>query len=88
MRSIEETLATSFGVRVFGYIRIMKELEFQVPDKLAVRIERAGQELGISPAELVRISVEEKMARDSEFQNAAERVLRKNAELYERLSGK
>jgi len=64
----------------------MKTLEIQVADETASRIEQAAQEKGISANELVRISVEEKLARDDEFETAARVVLTKNAELYKRLA--
>ena len=64
----------------------MKTLEIQVADETASRIEKAAQEKGISANELVRISVEEKLARDDEFERAARIVLTKNAELYKRLA--
>ena len=64
----------------------MKVLEVQVPDDTAEKIEAAAQEKGLSVEELVRQSVEEKLARDAAFENAARHVLSKNAELYKRLS--
>jgi hypothetical protein len=64
----------------------MKTLEIQVADETASRIEQAAQGKGISANELVRISVEEKLARDDEFEKAARHVLAKNAELYKRLA--
>ncbi|MDP9360420.1 MAG: ribbon-helix-helix domain-containing protein [Acidobacteriota bacterium] len=64
----------------------MKTLEIQLPDETASRIEQAAHERGLSPHDLVRISVEEKLARDEEFEKAARHVMAKNAELYERLS--
>ncbi|MEA2235784.1 MAG: hypothetical protein QOC81_508 [Thermoanaerobaculia bacterium] len=66
----------------------MKKLEIQIPEETASRIERAAHEKGVSPEEFVRISLEVKLARDDEFEKAARHVLAKNAELYERLSGK
>lgn len=64
----------------------MKTLEIDLPEDLATRIEQAAQSKGLSPEELVRESVEEKLARDEQFEKAAQHVLAKNAELYERLS--
>jgi hypothetical protein len=49
----------------------MKTPEVRVPDDLASKIERA---------------FEEKLARDAEFEDAASRVLSKNAGLDKRLS--
>jgi hypothetical protein len=64
----------------------MKILEIPVPDETALKIERAAQEKGVTIEELVRRSVEEKLTRDAQFENAAKYVLAKNAELYKRLS--
>jgi hypothetical protein len=64
----------------------MKILEIPLPDETAAKIEDAAHEKGVSVAELVRESVEEKLARDAEFDKAARHVLTKNAELYQRLS--
>lgn len=64
----------------------MKTLEIHIPDDVASKIERAAEEKGVSLEELVRVSVEEKLARDEEFEAAARHVLDKNIELYERLS--
>jgi hypothetical protein len=61
-------------------------LEVQIPDDVASKIRQAAQERGVSVDELVRASVEEKLARDSEFESAADHVLSKNSELYKRLS--
>ena len=64
----------------------MKTLEVRVPDDIASKIERAAHDRSLSVEELLRSSVEEKLARDAEFEGAANRVLSKNAELYKRLS--
>lgn len=64
----------------------MKTLELQVPEEIASRIEKAANERGVSVAELLQASVEEKLAREDEFNRAAAAVLAKNAELYKRLA--
>lgn len=64
----------------------MKTLELQVPEEIASRIEKAANDRGVSVAELLQSSVEEKLAREDEFNRAAEAILAKNAELYERLA--
>jgi predicted transcriptional regulator len=64
----------------------MKTLEIHVPDDVADRLEQAAQGKGVSLDELVRVSLEEKLARDEQFEAAARYVLTKNSELYERLS--
>ena len=70
----------------FGYIHVMRTLEIHVPDEIASRIETAAHDRGVSVEELIQSSLEEKLARDAEFDSAARHVLAKNAELYERLS--
>ena len=65
----------------------MKTVEFKLPEETANRLEDAAQKIGVSADDLLRISVEEKLARlDESFQKAAEHVLSKNAELYRRLA--
>ena len=64
----------------------MKTLELQVPDEIASKIEEAASARGVSVDDLVRASLEEKLARDDEFKNAARTVLAKNRDLYERLA--
>ncbi|HEX5708991.1 MAG TPA: hypothetical protein VFX96_16945 [Pyrinomonadaceae bacterium] len=56
------------------------------PERLS-ELERLAARLGVSPQELARLSVEELLSQtDEEFERAADRVLRKNAELYRRLA--
>lgn len=64
----------------------MKTLEVHVPEDLAARIEDAAAQRHVSTDDLIRMSVEEKLARDHEFERAAHHVLAKNADLYERLA--
>ena len=64
----------------------MKTLEIHVPDEIASKIEQAAQQRGLSVEQLLQTSVEEKIQRDAQFENAVGRVLEKNAELYRRLS--
>ena len=65
----------------------MKTLEVSLDEPIASKLEQAAQRLGISPEELLRQSVEEKLERlDDTFRSAAEYVLDKNRELYRRLS--
>lgn len=64
----------------------MKMLELQLPDDVATRLERTAREQGVSLEELIRRSVDEKLARDADFSSAADYVLAKNSDLYERLS--
>lgn len=55
-------------------------------DRLAKLKEIAGR-YSISPEDLVRVSIDELLARpDKTFEKAAEYVLNKNSELYRRLA--
>ena len=55
-------------------------------DRLAKLKEIAGR-YSISPKDLVRVSIDELLARpDETFEKAAEYVLNKNSELYRRLA--
>jgi len=65
----------------------MKTLEVNLPEPTVDRLEEAANRLGLSAEDLLRLSVEEKLARlDESFHKAAEHVVTKNAELYKRLS--
>ena len=64
----------------------MRTVKVDLPDETAARVEDVARHQGISLEDLIRASVEEKLARDAEFDAAAKRVLSKNAELYDRLS--
>lgn len=65
----------------------MKSLEVQIEEPTVDRLEAAAQKLGITPEELLRVSVEEKLARlDESFRVAVDQVVSKNAELYRRLA--
>lgn len=64
----------------------MKTLEVHVPDEVASRIEEAARTRGVSVEQLLQASVEEKIERDAQFEQAVARVLEKNEELYRRLS--
>lgn len=56
------------------------------PERLT-ELRRLAAKLGVSPEELARLSVEQLLSQtDEEFERAADRVLRKNAELYRRLA--
>jgi predicted DNA-binding protein len=64
----------------------VKTLEIEVPDEIALRIEAAANQLGVSVNQLLRSIIEDKLQQDWQFARAAQRVLEKNAELYRRLS--
>lgn len=65
----------------------MKSLEVQVEEPTVDRLEAAAEKLGITPEELLRVSVEEKLASlDESFRAAVDQVISKNEELYKRLA--
>jgi hypothetical protein len=64
----------------------VKTLALNLPDEVAVVVEKSASQKGLSVAEYLRLSVEEKLARDETFEKAASCVLEKNAELYRRLA--
>ncbi|QQS49513.1 MAG: DNA-binding protein [Acidobacteriota bacterium] len=65
----------------------METLEVKLKDQTAAKLEAAAERLGLTPEQLLEISIEEKLARlDKDFLDAAQYVLDKNAELYDRLA--
>ena len=62
-------------------------MEIKLTDQTVARLEAAAERLGLTPAQLLEISLEEKLFRlDKDFLDAAQYVLEKNAELYNRLA--
>ena len=60
---------------------------FELPAEQAEKLRREADRLGISPSELARAALNDLLAdRDDDFRVAADRILRKNAELYRRLA--
>jgi hypothetical protein len=65
----------------------MSAITVTLPDERLIELKEIAANLGVSPEELVRLSVEELLARpDEEFQQAVDKVLQKNKELYKRLA--
>jgi hypothetical protein len=65
----------------------MESVIVNLPDQLAIKVKEAAIRIGISPEEFIKSGVEEKLLLlDSDFRNAIEHVLNKNAELYRRLA--
>ncbi len=63
------------------------KLAIQLTDQQASRLEQEAKRLGVATEELARAAVVELVNQPADdFRVAAARVLRKNAELYERLS--
>jgi hypothetical protein len=60
---------------------------FDLPPAQAEKLRHTAEQLGISPSERARAAVTDLLAgRDDDFRRAAERGLRKNADLYRRLA--
>jgi predicted transcriptional regulator len=65
----------------------MTTITINLSDEQLSRLQELGSRLGVSPEDLVRVSVEQLLARpDPAFDQATEQVLQKNAELYRRLA--
>jgi predicted transcriptional regulator len=65
----------------------MKTLTIELSDETADRLETLADELGMSLEEAAQISIDDQLKRlGQEYEEAAEEVLSKNAELYQRLS--
>ena len=60
---------------------------FELPDAQAERLRSEADRLGIQPSDLARAALADLLtSRDEDFRAAAERVLKKNSELYRRLA--
>lgn len=65
----------------------METLEIKLTHQTVARLEAAAGRLGLTPEQFLEISLEEKLSRlDKDFLDAAQYVLEKNAELYNRLA--
>jgi predicted transcriptional regulator len=64
----------------------MKTLELQLPDDVAVKAQAIATKRGVTVEQLVRQSLDEKLARDADLEEAVREVLAENAELYRRLA--
>jgi antitoxin FitA len=65
----------------------MSTITVAIPDDRMQRLHEAAARLGVAPEDLVRVSIEELLARpDDKFERAVAHVLAKNAELYRRLA--
>ena len=63
------------------------ELALDLPPPQAARLREEAARLGVAPADLARAAVADLLAaKDDDFRKAAERVLKKNDELYRRLA--
>jgi len=65
----------------------MTSLTIRLPQRKLAELRKLAVRVGVSPSDLVRGSVEEFLSKpDAQFEKAAARILKKNAELYKRLA--
>jgi hypothetical protein len=65
----------------------METITITLPDDRLTQLKERATRYNVSPEELVRVSIEELLARpDDAFQDAVNYILKKNSELYRRLS--
>ena len=65
----------------------MTRITISLPEDRLRKLEEIATRFQVSAEELVRVSVEELLAKPAEeFQNVVDYVLKKNAELYRRLA--
>ena len=65
----------------------MSTLTIALTEERLQRLEEIARRFQIAPEELVRVSIEELLSLpDDDFRNAFDFVLKKNAELYQRLA--
>ena len=65
----------------------MSSITVTVSDDRMAKLKELAGRFSISPEDLVRVSIDELLARPDEvFEKAAEYVLNKNSELYRRLA--
>lgn len=65
----------------------MTHITISLSDDRLQQLREIAARFGVAPEELVRVSVEELLARpEEEFRQALEYVLRKNADLYRQLA--
>jgi hypothetical protein len=63
------------------------KVAFELPPAQADRLRAEAERLGLAPEDLARAAVSDLLSiPDSEFQDAAARVLTKNRDLYKRLA--
>jgi hypothetical protein len=65
----------------------MSTITVALPEERLVKLNEMARQLGVVPEDLVRVSIEELLARpEADFEQAVDHVLSKNAELYRRLA--
>lgn len=65
----------------------MTTITIALPDERLSQLQEIANKFGVTPEDLVRVSIEELLSRPEDaFKQAASYVLKKNAELYRRLA--
>jgi predicted transcriptional regulator len=65
----------------------MTTITITIPDDRMTRLEEIAVRFGVTPEELVRVSLEDLLAKpEDDFRRAVDYVLNKNDELYRRLA--
>ena len=65
----------------------MSTITVALPEERLAKLNELAEQLGVVPEDLVRVSIEELLARpEPEFEHAVRTILTKNAELYRRLA--
>jgi predicted transcriptional regulator len=65
----------------------MTTITIALPDERLSQLQEIADKFGVTPEDLVRVSIEELLSRPEDaFKQAASYVLKKNAELYRRLA--
>ncbi len=65
----------------------MEQITLTLPEETAEQLRDASEKIGVKPEEFLLTSLQEKLANlDSDFTDAMQYVLKKNAELYKRLA--
>ena len=65
----------------------MTTITIALPDDRLTQLQEIANRFGVSPEDLVRVSIEELLSRpDDAFRQAMTYVLKKNEELYRRLA--
>lgn len=63
------------------------QLAFELPPSQAEKLREEAKRLGLSPEDLARAALADLLSTpDAEFHAAADRIVRKNQELYKRLA--
>ena len=73
--------------QIISIILLMTNLTITLPDNQLEKLKQKAVFLGISPEELVLLSIQELIDRsDDDFKQATDYILNKNSELYRRLA--